>query len=90
MKYSIMCTVIEPAHQNKGRGIFMKKLFAILLLFCLLFTLAACGKPFVCEACDKEKTGKQHTITLFGESGTVCDDCSKEFRAAMKEFGIDY
>lgn len=60
----------------------MKRVIAILLMLCVIFSLTACSsKPFKCDMCSQEKTGKKHTSDLLGEKITVCDDCYKEINS---------
>ena len=63
------------------------RIIAILLLAVMLLTLCACGKKFVCDFCDKEKSGKQYEYELFGEKITICKDCYNELKELGSLFG---
>lgn len=52
-----------------------KKITALLLTVLTVVSLTACGKPFTCDLCNQEKTGKKYTEKLFGEEITYCQDC---------------
>ena len=53
----------------------MKKMKVILAVCSLILVLAACGKPFTCDFCGDESTGRKHTEDLYGEEIVLCDDC---------------
>lgn len=57
----------------------MKKLIPMLVTAVLVLTmLVSCGKPFTCDLCREEKTGKQNTATVLGQEVVYCNDCKKE------------
>ncbi|MCM1056469.1 MAG: hypothetical protein NC517_02535 [Firmicutes bacterium] len=58
-------------------------MIALLLTAVTVMSLAACGKPFTCDLCGEEKTGKKYTETILGSEITYCQDCYKE----LKELG---
>ena len=62
-----------------------KKIAALLSLVVLAMALTGCGK-FTCDYCGKEKTGKQHTVTVFDEKTTMCDECYKDYKALKSLF----
>ena len=61
----------------------MKKALVILLIACAVLALSACGKPFTCDLCGQEKTGKKHTSDAYGYEMTICDDCYKDVQALV-------
>ncbi len=64
------------------------RITVILLLVLMLLTLCcACGKPFICDWCGYEKTGKKHKMEFYGEEMVFCNDCYKEFKELAKELG---
>lgn len=63
----------------------MKKRIGSLLILCgMLFALSACGKAFICDFCGQEKTGRSHTMTLFGVESHVCHDCYEDLEEMAK------
>lgn len=57
----------------------MKKIVALLVLAMLVLTLfASCGKPFTCDLCGEEKTGKKYTKEILGAELDYCNECKKE------------
>lgn len=60
-----------------------KKVIALLLTVTTVISLTACGKPFTCDLCNEEKTGKKYKETVLGVEITYCQDCYKE----LKELG---
>lgn len=60
-----------------------KKLIALLLTVTTVISLTACGKPFTCDLCGEEKTGKKYRETILGVEVIYCQDCYKE----LKELG---
>ena len=66
----------------------MRKIIGLLLLVLTFATmLTACGE-FECELCEKEKSGKKHTVEFFGETAEICDDCYEniqELEDALQE-----
>lgn len=54
-----------------------KKIIALLLTVTTVISLTACGKPFTCDICGEEKTGKKYTETVYGEEVTYCQDCKE-------------
>ena len=52
-----------------------KKIMALLLTVVTVISLTACGKPFTCDLCGEEKTGKKHTETVLGVELRYCHDC---------------
>ena len=62
----------------------MKKVIAVALLVCLMAVLTACGgKPFTCDLCGLEKSGKKHTSEAYGTKMTICDDCYKDLQSIV-------
>lgn len=61
-----------------------KPLLRYLALALVVFTLAAlligCAKPFTCDICREEKTGKKHTEKVLGQEIVYCDDCYKQLQ----------
>lgn len=57
-----------------------KKIIALLLTVTTVVSLTACGKPFTCDLCGEEKTGKKYTETILGTEITYCQDCYKELK----------
>lgn len=55
----------------------MKKIFVLALVLLMLFAFTGCGS-FVCENCEKEKSGEKHEIDIFGVKAVVCDECYEE------------
>ncbi|MCR4771695.1 MAG: hypothetical protein K5855_05225 [Oscillospiraceae bacterium] len=53
------------------------RIIAVVLLAVTLLTFCACGKKFVCDFCEKEKSGKQYEYEFLGEKLTICSDCYK-------------
>lgn len=57
----------------------MTKRLRLVSLFLLLILLTAlmtgCTKEFTCDWCDKTKESHTHSVSLYGEKLTVCDDC---------------
>ncbi len=63
------------------------RITVILLLVLMLLTLCcACGKPFICDWCGYEKTGKKHKQEYLGQQLVICDDCYKEIKALIDAF----
>lgn len=60
-----------------------KKIIALLLTVTTVISLTACGKPFTCDLCGEEKTGKKYKETVLGVEITYCNDCYKD----LKELG---
>lgn len=54
-----------------------KKIIALLLTVTTVISLTACGKPFTCDICGEEKTGKQYKTTVYGEEVVYCNDCKE-------------
>lgn len=63
-----------------------KKIIALLLTVTTVISLTACGKPFTCDLCGEEKTGKKYTETVYGEEVTYCQDCRKELEEVLDLF----
>lgn len=61
----------------------MKKVLAILLVVGMMLALTACGKPFTCDFCGQEKSGKKHTADVYGDEMTICNDCYKDMEALV-------
>ncbi len=57
-----------------------KKMIALLLTVTTVISLTACGKPFTCDLCGEEKTGKKYKETILGEDIIYCQDCYKELK----------
>lgn len=57
-----------------------KKILALLLTAAAVMSLTACGKPFTCDFCGEEKTGKKYTETFLGAEITYCQDCYKDLK----------
>lgn len=53
-------------------------LFALFMLFTLL--ISGCAKEFTCDFCDETKKSQAHSIEIYGEKLTVCDDCYQELK----------
>ena len=51
-----------------------KKMIALLLTVTTVISLTACGKPFTCDLCGEEKTGKKYKETILGTEITYCQD----------------
>ena len=57
---------------------YVKNLIVVGLLLGLALAMTACGgKPFTCDLCMEEKSGKKHTSDFYGEKITICDECYK-------------
>lgn len=54
-----------------------KKIIALLLTAATVVSLTACGKPFTCDICGEEKTGKKYETTVYGEKVVYCEDCKE-------------
>lgn len=60
----------------------MKKIIGIISLIALVAALLiSCGGSFVCDMCEKERSGKKHTEEIFGEKLTICDECYASLKA---------
>lgn len=57
-----------------------KKMIALLLTVTTVISLTACGKPFTCDLCGEEKTGKKYEETVFGTEITYCQDCYNDLK----------
>lgn len=63
-----------------------KKIIALLLTVTTVISLTACGKPFTCDICQEEKTGKKYTETVLGEKVTYCQDCREDMEELINMF----
>lgn len=65
----------------------MKKLVcALLIIVCLASLLVACGEEtFTCDFCQKEVTGKKHTIKVKDHEANYCDDCYEQMDKVKDE-----
>lgn len=61
-----------------------KKIMALLLTAAAVVSLTACGKPFTCDICREEKTGKKYKETVLGVEVTYCQDCYDELSELLK------
>lgn len=54
-----------------------KNKISVLLALLMLFTtlLFGCAKEFTCDFCGETKKSQAHSIAVYGENLTVCDDC---------------
>ena len=65
----------------------MKKVIAITLVTLTLgASLASCGK-FECDVCQKEASGKPHTVNYMGRTLDLCDECNEEYEEAVELYG---
>lgn len=53
-------------------------LLALLMLFTML--ISGCAKEFTCDLCDKTQKSQAHSVEIYGEKLTVCDDCYQELK----------
>lgn len=63
-----------------------KKIIALLLTVTTVISLTACGKPFTCDICGEEKTGKKYKETVFGEEVVYCKDCKEAMEELIDMF----
>ena len=54
----------------------MKKLFSIMTILALFFSLTACAKHD-CDGCGKKNGGVHHIAEGSAEEGWLCDDCNR-------------
>lgn len=59
-------------------------MLGMLVMLALLMSLTACSnKPFKCDICREEKTGKSYKSQVMGEEVTICEDCYKEINGLL-------
>ncbi len=63
-----------------------KKIMALLLTAATVISLTACGKPFTCDLCNEEKTGKKYKETVYGEEIVYCQDCYDDLKQLLDMF----
>lgn len=62
----------------------VRQMFIILITILSLLGLTACGsKIFVCDICNKEKSGKSYKSQPMGYEITICEDCYKSMNDFM-------
>lgn len=62
-----------------------KSLFLVVCMI-IVMSFTGCGKKFVCDNCEEEKSGKKHVTDVDGEKITLCDECYKEIQSFIEEF----
>jgi len=65
----------------------MKKLYLLIIISLIIFFLSGCTK-FICDDCGKEKSGKSHTIEIYGIRDTLCEDCFSNYGDMGKMFEV--